>query len=523
MSTDTVGLDIGRTAIKAVRLRRTLTGRESVTYYRQEIPPSDHQAIGDDQRAQLLKQFVQKHRLTGSRLMTALPCSDLLIRTLALPFQDARKLMQVVPSEVESMIPLPLEEVAVDYQLLAHRKEGMLTDRVAASQVLVAVAHRATLTRHVQQLTEAGIEPDAIRIDALALLSVVRRMSERQSARLEHLAIIDIGASKTTICLSYQGDPWLVRTIRCGTDHLTQGAIKRETSIQSKDEPQKRTLTVEQMEPGFSALVRELRSTLHAYEATSHNRLRCAWFCGGGAELKELPTELTRCLELEPISLPQLRRARCAPAYSVAFGLALTGHSTRIPFPRASAQLGSAIDLKRVMNTTLTHNQERRRRFWRIGLASLFILLLAVADLFIQVFLKEARLHELQTALRSQFHTEFAGVALVTDELDQARTTLQAVRKAKDLLGGEQQHMLPLLVDLVRHFPKGITLKVNALTIEPGTILIEAETDSFESMEKVKQSLLAFPEAREVMVRDARVGSTPNQVLFRVTVSRGSS
>jgi len=59
--------------------------------------------------------------------------------------------------------------------------------------------------------------------------------------------------------------------------------------------------------------------------------------------------------------------------------------------------------------------------------------------------------------------------------------------------------------------------------IEVGTIQIEAETDSFESMEKIRQGLLGFPGAREVTVRDARVGATPNQVLFRITLTRGAA
>jgi hypothetical protein len=83
--------------------------------------------------------------------------------------------------------------------------------------------------------------------------------------------------------------------------------------------------------------------------------------------------------------------------------------------------------------------------------------------------------------------------------------------------------MLHLLTDLVRQFPKGITVKIHGLLIERTTIQIEAETDSFESMEKIRQGLLAFPEAREVTVRDARVGSSPKQVLFRITVARGAA
>ena len=174
------------------------------------------------------------------------------------------------------------------------------------------------------------------------------------------------------------------------------------------------------------------------------------------------------------------------------------------------------------MNTTSAQSQEWQRGLWRIGLASLAVLLFAIGDLSIQVILKQSRLQELKAELRDQFHKRFAGVELVSDELDEAKAALQAVRKTTSLLGGEQVAMLPVLTDLVRQFPKGIMVKINGLTIEPKAIQIEAETDSFESMEKIRQGLLGFPDAREVTVRDARVGSSPNQVLFRLSVVRGA-
>jgi hypothetical protein len=69
---------------------------------------------------------------------------------------------------------------------------------------------------------------------------------------------------------------------------------------------------------------------------------------------------------------------------------------------------------------------------------------------------KHVRLQELRTELRAQFHAQFAGMEIVSDELDQAKAALQSVRKTRDFLGGEQIQMLPVLADLVRTLPKGI-------------------------------------------------------------------
>ena len=523
MATNTVGLDVDRTAIRAVRLRRTLTGRETVDFLCQEIPLADQQ-MSEARHAELLKQFVRMHRLSGSRLITALPCSDLMIRTLTLPFHETRKLMQVIPSEVESMIPLPLEDVAVDYELLTQRKPDKNTPRGSASQVLVAAAQRSTLLQHVQHLADAGIEPDAVRVDALALFSMVRRMSRRQAEPVKNVAIVDLGAMSTTLCLSYEGDPWVLRSIRYGTHHLhklNQGVAQGEALAEPTAALQKRSLTAEHMEPAFSILLRELRSTLHAYEASTRHRLTHVWFSGEGAESSELITLLARCLELKPITLPALYRAPCAPAYAVAMGLALMGKSGTASNAWIGKSSGSAINLKRMMNTTLARSQERRRHLWQFGLAGLLILLCAIGDLAVQVKIKQSRLQELKAEVRAQFQTRFAGIEVVTDELDQAKAALQAIRKTTDLLGGQQVAMLPVLTDLVRRFPKGTMVKMKGLTIERQVIQIEAETDSFEAMEKIRQGLLGFPEAREVTVRDSRVGSSPNQVLFRMTVARG--
>ena len=514
MITDTVGLDIGRTAIKAVRFRRTLSGRESVTFFQQKFPFAENQLPNDDQRAQVLKQFVRSHRLTGSRLMTAVSCSDLFIRTLALPFQDTKKLTQVVPSEVEGMIPLPLEDVAVDYQRLPHQIRGTMGKQGPVSHVLVAAAHKSTLISHVRRLAEAGIDPGAIQVDALALLSLVQHLGQRKPDIPNNLAIIDIGASKTTVCFSHHGDPWLVRTIGWGTDQVIHPSAGQDPYSSAETELRREA---------FGALVREIRRTLHAYEATTRMRMRHAWFCGGGAEHRHLPTELARCLDLQSISLPQRYRTHYTPEYSVAFGLAVMGQTNGIRPPLGAASMGAGIDLKRVMDITLVQLQERWRYLWRIGSAGLVIVLLFFVDLSVQMMLKEQRLQELKTALRTQFRAQFPGIEILTNELDQAKSALLALQKTKNLLGGNELQMVPLLAHLVNRLPKGIGLKVHVLTIERLTIQMEAETDSFESVEKIKAGLLGFPDVTEVVVRDARVGATPNQVLFRVTLTRGSA
>ena len=61
-----------------------------------------------------LRNFLWQNGLYGSGdIVTALPCQDLFIRTLSFPFRDSAKLEQVVPFEVENLIPMALDDVAM--------------------------------------------------------------------------------------------------------------------------------------------------------------------------------------------------------------------------------------------------------------------------------------------------------------------------------------------------------------------------------------------------------------------------
>jgi general secretion pathway protein L len=57
------------------------------------------------------------------------------------------------------------------------------------------------------------------------------------------------------------------------------------------------------------------------------------------------------------------------------------------------------------------------------------------------------------------------------------------------------------------------------LTIEPDAIVLEGETGGFDAVERIKQGLRAVPGVSDAAVSDARVGATPNQVLFRITLT----
>lgn len=156
MIAECVGLDIGQTAFKAVRFRRRLTGRESVEYFHQPVPYGRQEYTNPAHRTAMLRNFLWQHGLYGSgEIVTALPCQDVFVRTLSFPFRDASKLAQVVPFEMENLIPMPLEDVTVGSLVLPARESQEGTEKSKGSDVLVTAAPKVKIAEHLRFMASA--------------------------------------------------------------------------------------------------------------------------------------------------------------------------------------------------------------------------------------------------------------------------------------------------------------------------------------------------------------------------------
>ncbi|TKB82255.1 MAG: hypothetical protein E8D45_00700 [Nitrospira sp.] len=292
---DSVGLDIGRTAIKAVRYRRSLWGREELTHFSLELPievRAGYMEAGARRDAILtaLRTLVADHRLQGASMTTALPCHELFVRSVSLPFRDAKKQAQVVPFEIENLIPLGLEDVAVDSIVLPPPpSEGTAISPTNTSDLLVAAVPRQVLADHLQLCADTGIKTPTVTVDALALFSALQFLDRAGHSVPGECVVIDLGASKTTLCLTYQGRPWVLRTILWGMDQLIQAVGARQVCSPQDAEALMRTMTAQQLEPCLAPLLKEIQLTLHAYEANTRTKIWQCFVCGGGGHLKGIP------------------------------------------------------------------------------------------------------------------------------------------------------------------------------------------------------------------------------------------
>jgi len=519
--TECVGLDIGQTGLKAVRFRRRLSGRESIDYFQHPMPFARPEDLEPARRVQSLRGFLWQHGLYATdRLVTAIPCQDLFVRTLSFPFKDSTKLAQVVPFEVENLVPMPLEDLAIGSLILPPGQTPDGTPRDSkGSDVLVTAAPKDKVAEHLRFLAQADVEPSAINVDAMALFSVTQYLREENAAVPHDLAIIDVGASKTTLCLVHEGRPVVLRTILWGGNHLTHALAVREACSFADAERLKRSMAIEQVDAWLEPLLKELRVTLQAYEGAERGRLTHCWVSGGGSKLREIGGFIARKLGLYPVGPRQGFGANSPRAFSIAFGLAIHPKIIKPRWRFKPSPIGLALDLKGVTDDAALKSdlspQDRRLAV----VAALVIGLLAAADFTTHLVLQDRRVDSLKATLQQHFERSFGAGAAPGDELDQARYRIGTIDKALDIVDGVHGKALPTLSAFVKQLPDGTPVKVRELTLDGGTVLMEGETTSFDAVEKIKQAFLSSTQFEEAAVTETRVGASSNQIVFRMTVT----
>lgn len=225
------------------------------------------------------------------------------IHRISLPPAAAKQLAEVLPFELESQVPVDIDELVYGYRLLPRANEK-------AQLVVLAAAAR---TEHVRERialvnTALGREPDRVSCGSIALANLAVVVPNLRGPG--PLALVDLGGRRTEVTLIERGDPVSVRTLSRGVEGLPASA---------------------------SALAAELRQTLLSWAANQGKQVQTIYLVGGGAAAEGadrflahelgVTVEPLPALQIDGVSPEQVTAIpRFAKAIALALGAAGRGH-----------------------------------------------------------------------------------------------------------------------------------------------------------------------------------------------------
>lgn len=340
-----LGIDIGTSSIKVVQLRLEKGHVILETYGAIALGPYAGIEIGRatnlpyEKIAEALKDVMREANVTIKDAAISIPYASSLISVVTLPAGAEKQLAQVMPLEARKYIPVPINEVLLDWFVISGGgKNAGPNDKM---QVLLVAIHNDTISKFRSIASDAGLNVNFFEIE---VFSSVR-------AALDHgiapIAVVDMGAGTTKFYVVERGVIRESHIISHGSQDLTLAAARALNTTVADAEQRKRkagllgegdvsgnALLKQSLELSLSTLFSELARTVAAYEAQKNQPLSAIVFTGGGATLKGLQNYAQQKIQTEirlanpfsktqaPAFLEEILK-EAGPEFSVAVGLAL--------------------------------------------------------------------------------------------------------------------------------------------------------------------------------------------------------
>ena len=521
-----IGLDIGSHSIKAVQLRRTFRGFELIGFQEKEIPRGGEIAPSDAV-VQALAELFAKGRIGGDTVITSIPGHQVSARMIKLPFADRKKMDKVIPFEVEGHTPFNIEEMVVSYHIVKVEEGG--------AQVLALLVKKDVLRDHLKTLEQAKISPKIVDLDVLSLYSISTLILQDIE---DPFSLADIGASKTSICIVDGGHLSMIRSLPIGGEAIT-GAIQKEFDLSYEEAEQGKTshgILLETkgkseeeirfskcIESAVSPLVREMKQTFHSYEADHHQKVRRIYLCGGTSALGNVVPYLSRELEIEASPLNTLE----APFNKLTMKGVPTGlipHGLGLGLRGVGNGSFSQVNFRRDEFAFQSEVKEIKGKFLYAGIWMLALLLLVSFDFYLKLNAKQKHYEDLNGEIRRVFTSSLPEIKNIVNEVQQMRAKIEELKRDPLLsseAGMEGMSVLELMREITLRIPEDVRVDMKDLAINEGRVAITGETDSFESVDKIKAGLQKFTGFKRVALTQAKIGVKGDKVEFKFSISMG--
>lgn len=342
MSRQALGLDIGRTCVRACQVR-IARGTPSITRY-EEIPlpagtVSSGEVVDTVQFANALDELHHQLRGPAKHTVIGMGSRDVIVREHAVRKVAPKLLRQTLRFQAEDVLPVPVADTVLDYYPNGEtRQRG-----VPMYQGLLIAAMKAPLTALVEVTRNAGFHVTDVDLDAFALSRAYAAQLAGQPAMIVH-----IGSDSTNIVAVRDGVPQFVRIISNGGTDLTRavqnaGGLTEEQAEEYKKITPLRGTAAEPGDPredGLNsaglALANAIINTVRYYTGNRDGaRLDAIYLTGGASQQPGLARLIGNGTDLplygpgvlaDQLAYDQTEDTPLMPATaSLAYGLALKG------------------------------------------------------------------------------------------------------------------------------------------------------------------------------------------------------
>jgi general secretion pathway protein L len=208
-----LGLDVGKEAVRGTVLYSAFRKLEVERHVQIPLSPDADGAAAAVDLNQAIAGLLRVLGTPPDTVIAELPGELVSLRAVRLPRAAAKHIADVLPFEMESIIPFAPESAVIDYQNIETGPEEL--------RLLVAAAPRERVVERLKQLRDSGTEPRSICAGAAALDGLCRLIPELGQGG--PYLLVNLEAETTDLCIIGDGRCQLARTLSLGLSRLPSG------------------------------------------------------------------------------------------------------------------------------------------------------------------------------------------------------------------------------------------------------------------------------------------------------------
>lgn len=384
------------------------------------------------------------------RKVLVLPANLLTFRELSFPFQDKKRIMEILPGELIETLALPLDDMSWNVTSIRKNKAAVIL----------------TIREELEKFAKS--QENSVKIIDAEPCALARTANYNN---VKNALIIDLGASRTTFTGIKEGKLDLLRVRMMGGNRIDR-IIAEEKNI-STEEAEQLKITEGLHNKSIRRFLDALFDSVSLPPSQEYEKVILT---GGGAQMPGLADYIKERLEATPeyFQLP----AGLSPFFdAVAFGAAMyeTGKSDKVNFKKEQDQNG------------------KKSVFW------LLFLLIPIILLSASLKMKEAQLTKennlIKKAMLKAVLKEFPGSKSVKAPLSFVRSKM---KKESGDTGETSRKVIPMLNDAAVS-GKGLAISYYEMDITDKDFKIKGEADSFGTVEKYRVELAKKFESAEIL------------------------
>ena len=279
-----VGLDIGSRTLKVAEISESKRGRELKRFGLTEIPYGaiEDGTINDPESvADLIRQLFKAYNIKERNVAISIGGYSVIVKKIAVQTMDEEQLQETIHFEAEQYIPFDISDVNLDFQILGENETN-----TAQMDVFLVAAKK--------EMVDDYVNPCIVDVEAFALQNTFEANYDTAG---DNVALIDIGASKTSLNILKGSNSVFMRDVSLGCMQINQKIISLidcsfDEAEQLKSDGGSDRLSAEDLKGIFSSVVAdwctEIRRALDFFYSTyPDDQIKRIILSGGGANIAE--------------------------------------------------------------------------------------------------------------------------------------------------------------------------------------------------------------------------------------------